>query len=167
MSQAAANLSVLLYNPDAPVIDKFSGQWAFLSNFFTSVLVYEGIEYQTAEAAFNAGKTLDPDLRRRIAAAPSPSKAKYLGRSVALRPNWDESVRYDVMADVLRAKFLCDPRRTQALLSTGASLLIEGVHWHDQHWGSCSCGRPECEAPGQNHLGRMLMALRSEIRATR
>lgn len=167
MTTGAANLADLLYNPDAPVIDSFTGQWGFLSNFHPAPLAWEGMDYATSEHAFNAGKTLDRAQREWVQSAPKPRIAKERGQKVTLRDGWNERVRYDVMAQVLRAKFLCDPRRVQALLSTGASLLVEGTQWHDQHWGDCRCGRATCAEPGQNHLGRHLMALRSEIRANR
>lgn len=146
----------------ASEISSFSGQWAFLSNFHPAPLVWEGIEYQTSEHAFNAGKTTDPAERQRIAAAPTPGMAKRLGRRVTLRGEWDRRVRYETMAAVLRAKF-ADPQRAAALLATGDATLTEGNRHHDQHWGDCRCGRPACAQPGRNHLGRLLMALRAEL----
>lgn len=168
LSQAAANLSPLLYSPDAPVIDRFAGQWRFLSNPFPASVKFGGLTYATAEHAFHALKNPDPGYRASIAALPASEwrQAKVLGRAVDLHPHWDDWASIEAMAFVLRAKFLVEPRRAQALLSTGSSLLIEGTTgWHDNKWGECRCGRPECAEPGQNHLGRLLMALRAEIRA--
>jgi predicted NAD-dependent protein-ADP-ribosyltransferase YbiA (DUF1768 family) len=82
---------------------------------------------------------------------------------VDLRPGWDETVRFEVMASVLRAKFTCRRERVAALLSTGNAELIEGNRWHDQTWGDCRCGRPACATPGANHLGRLLMELRTDL----
>lgn len=145
------------------IITQFRGSWAFLSNFHPAVLEWEGITYPTSEHAFNAGKTLDRADRLHIAAAPTPGEAKRLGRAVKLRPLWDASVRYDVMREVLWAKFTCHPGRINALVGTGDAELIEGNTWHDQHWGDCSCGLPKCAVPGANHLGRMLMELRDNL----
>lgn len=142
-------------------ITQFRGAWAFLSNFHPAVLTWEGITYPTSEHAFNAGKTLDQAIRREIAAAPTPGQAKAMGRSVKLRPLWEASVRYEVMREVLRAKFTCHPGRVAALLGTGDAVLVEGNHHHDQHWGRCDC--PQHKGVGDNHLGRMLMELRSEL----
>lgn len=150
---------------DAPtVIDQFRGRWAFLSNFHPAPLTWEGIEYPTSEHAFNAGKTEDWARRRWIADAPPPREAKRRGRSVPLRPDWDVRVRFEVMAAVLRAKFGCHPGRVDALLSTGSAVLVEGNTWHDNVWGDCQCGRPACAEPGANHLGRLLMELRAQLR---
>jgi ribA/ribD-fused uncharacterized protein len=120
------------------------------------------MRYATAEHAFNAGKTLYPSHRQWIAGAPSPGEAKKRGQRVALRPDWDVRVRYEVMAEVLRAKFT-GPGPVAALLSTGDAMLVEGNRWHDQHWGDCRCGRPACRETGENHLGRMLMERRAEL----
>jgi ribA/ribD-fused uncharacterized protein len=146
------------------VIDDFRGRWSFLSNFHPSPLVWDGGRYPTAEHAFNAGKTLEPERRRLIAQAASPREAKKRGRSVPLRPGWDERVRYEVMAAVLQAKFT-GAAPVAALLSTGDALLVEGNRWHDQHWGDCRCGRTACRGAGENHLGRLLMELRAELAA--
>jgi ribA/ribD-fused uncharacterized protein len=85
---------------------------------------------------------------------------------VDLRPGWDETVRFEVMAAVLRAKFGHHPGRVEALLSTGAAVLVEGNTWHDQTWGDCRCGRAACAERGANHLGRLLMELRNQLQAT-
>ena len=146
-----------------PVIPGFWGTWAFLSNFRPAYLVWEGDPYPTSEHAFNAGKTLDPVRRKWVAEASTPWEAKRRGRSVLLRPGWDERVRYEVMASVLRAKFVAHPLRTEALLSTGHAELIEANRWHDQVWGDCRCGRPACAPVGANHLGRLLMELRTDL----
>lgn len=53
-------------------IDKFDNEFAFLSNFYSSPIVYEGIEYPTVEHAFQAAKTFDFDQRKMIAAAATP-----------------------------------------------------------------------------------------------
>jgi len=145
-------------------IDRFVGRWGFLSNFHFSRIAYEGIVYPSGEHAYNAGKTLDRCQRRRIALAPTPKQAKRLGRRLELRPGWENIARYDVMWDVLWAKFAHHPGRAAALLTTGDALLIEGNNWHDNQWGCCYCPREKCAEPGKNHLGRMLMDLRDELR---
>lgn len=147
-------------------IREFKGRWAFLSNFHPAVLVWEGIQYPTSEHAFNAGKTLDLDVRRDIADAPTPREAKRRGRSrsLVLRPGWDERVRYEVMAAVLNAKFRAHPGRIEALLSTGDAELIESNTWCDTVWGRCTCAGHR--GVGENHLGRLLMGLRARLRST-
>src|SRR6185369_8674281 len=42
---------------------EFQGDNRFLSNFFPAEVIYEGITYPTAEHAYQAAKTLDPEQR--------------------------------------------------------------------------------------------------------
>lgn len=147
------------------VIDFFDGPWAFLSNFHPAPLIWEGLIYPTSEHAFNAGKTTDWFLRYNISSRPTPHAAKKAARALPLRPGWNHTVRYDVMWEVLWAKFSCSPERIHSLLCTGDAYLIEGTTWHDNHWGDCICKiRPGCARPGLNHLGLMLMDLRAELK---
>lgn len=146
-------------------IDSFSGRYHFLSNFFPAALIWEGAQYPTSEHAFNAGKSLDLKQRAWVASASGPYEAKRRGQLVNLRADWDKRVRYLVMAEVLEAKFTAHPARVEALLATGDAALIEGNRWNDQIWGDCRCGKTACRGPGQNHLGRLLTALRDYLRA--
>jgi ribA/ribD-fused uncharacterized protein len=150
------------------VIDRFAGQYRFLSNFYPVTIVWAGIEYPSTEHAFNAGKTFDESIRRRIAAAATATEAKQLGGPPArggivrdLRRDWDTQARYEVMAQVLELKF-AHPELRELLLSTGEAILIEGTTWHDTHWGICVCSRHG--GRGSNHLGRLLMELRAQLR---
>lgn len=154
-----------MISPPAPAIDRFAGRWGFLSNFHPSPLAWEGLVYPTAEHAFQAGKVpAEVDtVRRWVAAAETPAQAKRRGRQVPLRPDWD-TVRLEVMASVLRAKFTANPDRQAQLATTGDHLLVEGNTWHDQFWGDCRCTRSVCRPAGANHLGRLLMNLRTELR---
>lgn len=150
------------------IIDSFTGEHAFLSNFHPAPLVLDAVPYASAEHAFNALKTDDPAQRELVRHAPTPGLAKRAGRRVTLRDGWDEHVRFEVMRDVVRAKFL-DRDLRAALLATGDALLIEGTGtleraWHDQTWGQCYCPK-HAARPGGNHLGRILMAERARLRA--
>ncbi|MFG3710820.1 NADAR family protein [Micromonospora sp. NPDC047730] len=145
-------------------VTEFRGAWACLSNFDLAPHVWEQIEYPTTEHSFQAGKTLDMGERLWIASAPDPGEAKRRGRSVRLRPHWDVDARFRVMEEVLRAKFGAHPDKAAVLVSTGNAVLVEGNTWHDNVWGDCHCGqRATCHEPGRNHLGRLLMELRTEL----
>lgn len=148
------------------MINDFSGENAFLSNFFDAYLIYEGIIYKSTEAAFQAAKTLDTAERERIAVM-TPSQAKKAGRSLQLRPDWEE-VKDKVMYDVCRAKFKMNGtlQLEEKLLATGDEELIEGNTWHDNYWGNCTCDKCK-DIPGRNQLGKTLMKLREDIREGR
>ena len=137
------------------MIDSFTGRYDFLSNFFPCVVKYEGIPYPTSEHAFQAAKTLDVDERWEIACAPTAGKAKRMGRKLKLRDDWD-SVRIDIMEEILRIKFSVPAFKT-ALLKTGDEELVEGNNWGDRFWG-------KVDGKGENWLGRLLMKIRNERR---
>ena len=145
------------------MIVEFDGQYDFLSNFYPSSILYEGIVYPTNEHFFQAMKTLDIETRKAIAAAPTPGAAKRMGRHASLRPDW-EKIKVDVMRTGLMLKFT-DAALAEKLLATGDEELVEGNWWHDQTWGSCFCP-DHCRTPGRNLLGMLLMELRKELQYT-
>lgn len=144
------------------VIDSFHGQHRFLSNFWPAWTFFEGVAYPTAEHAYQAAKTLDPIVRNHFVPdmphyiGDDPGVAKRFGRVFTLRPDW-ERVKIDVMLACLRSKFTLDIALKHRLLATGDAHLVEGNSWGDTFWGMCN-GR------GLNHLGRLLMFVRVEIR---
>lgn len=138
------------------MIDQFRGKFYFLSNFFAHELDYQGVHYLNNEAAFQASKVIDIQQRRHFSMLP-PNEAKRLGRHVTLRPDWD-TYRLQVMREILEIKF-SDPILADKLKATGTQKLAEGNNWHDVYWGfDLKTGR------GQNHLGKLLMEIRSTLK---
>jgi ribA/ribD-fused uncharacterized protein len=133
------------------VIDRFNGEYAFLSNFYW----VDGI---TVEHLYQALKsTFLPEVEE-ILAAPTPGEAKRLGQKATLRSEWETS-KESVMLDCLRLKF-SNPEMRKRLLATGDAELIEGNHWHDTYWGRCTCSKHK--GAGKNRLGQLLMQIREE-----
>lgn len=141
------------------VINSFQGEYFFLSNFFYSPFEFDGEIYATVEHAFQAAKTFDTEQRQSIRLSASPAQAKQMGRAVQLRPDW-EQVKFDIMLALLRLKFSQADLR-QKLLDTGDSELIEGNTWGDKVWG---CVSYKGQWIGRNHLGKLLMQVRADIR---
>ena len=148
--------------------EKPTNGYRFLSNFYVgevftlpNVIWDDGteIEFKTGEHAFQAFKAFKDAEFAAIVAAPTPAKAKALGRSCELRPDW-EAVKFDVMMAVLRAKFTWQRYEGKALVDTKQALLTEGTFWYDDTWGVMlnKQGRP-----GRNWLGTLLMARRAEL----
>ncbi len=138
-------------------INRFREEYDFLSNFYETRVEYGGITYLNAEAAFQAQKCMS-DEEKRLFADMTPGRAKYHGKRVRLRPDW-EHVKLDIMEGVVRAKFTQNPALAEKLLQTGEIRLVEGNTWNDIFWGvSLKTGK------GQNHLGRILMKIRRELR---
>lgn len=139
------------------MIEHFRGDYSFLSNFFPEKITVSGKEYPTVEHYFQAMKTKDPLEREKIRTAETPGKAKRLGRTVKLRPDWHE-IKLKVMEQALRKKF-ADPELKALLKETGSQELIEGNEWGDKFWG---CVQEEEVWVGENNLGKLLMKIRDE-----
>ncbi len=143
--------------PAAPAITSFTGSYRFLSNFYPCSVTLDGVEYKSVEHAYQAAKSLDPEVRKKFL---NPGRrggagaAKHMGRHVVLRPDWEE-VKLSVMFDLLRKKFASGDLR-RALLSTDDAELVEGNDWGDQEWGVCW-------GKGENKLGKLLMQVRAEL----
>ena len=137
------------------MIDSFTGEFRWLSNFYPSPIKYEGIIYPSVEHAYQAAKVLDRSKRKQFLHI-KPGEAKRLGKRVRLREDW-EKVRFGIMEDLLRLKFTRHADLKEKLLETGNEELIEGNNWSDFEWGVCN-GR------GKNHLGRLLMKVRDSLR---
>jgi ribA/ribD-fused uncharacterized protein len=88
----------------------FDGDLAFLSNFYPSTVHYDGVDYPTVEHAYQAAKTLDKELRKKIKACKTPAMAKALGKKLPLRPKAVE-MRIPIMRHLLKQKFSTEPLR--------------------------------------------------------
>lgn len=140
------------------MISNFHGKYAFLSNFWSVPVRYEGLRYPTLEHAYQAAKTLDRDNRLAIASIPAweAAKAKKAGRKLAMRPDWD-TVKVSIMRELIKEKFHPHTELSQMLLDTGDQELVEGNWWGDTFWGIC-------HGTGENWLGKLLMERRSELK---
>jgi hypothetical protein len=137
------------------MIDNFHGEYRFLSNFYESPIVFGGKLYPTVEHGYQACKTRNKAQREEIRNAPTPGKAKILGQFCDMRKDWDK-IKIPVMCMWLNFKFE-DRELADKLLATGDEELVEGNTWGDKFWGVC-------DGVGHNHLGKLLMAKRNELR---
>lgn len=143
-----------------PSIRSFSGEYSFLSNFYRTDIEYKGITYLSSEAAYQAQKCAVPNQRLQFSLL-LPGEAKRLGREVQIREDWNE-IRLKEMEDIVRVKFTSNTELKDKLLSTGDILLVEGNYWGDTFWGV-----DIRTAKGENHLGKILMKIRKELRDAR
>lgn len=132
----------------------FFNEFEFLSNFVPARVKLDDVEYPTVEHAYQAAKTTDQKQRGLVKLAVTPGQAKRLGRRVTIRDDW-ESVKEDVMLDLLRQKFQY-PQYKKDLLETGDAYLEETNYWNDEYWGVCN-------GKGKNRLGTLLMKVREEL----
>lgn len=134
------------------MINSFTGIYDFLSNFYPATVTFEGITYLQSESAYQAQKLLVPESRIIFSFLP-PWKAKKLGKTVQLRPDW-ESIKFLKMSEVVRAKFDQHPELKSRLVNTRDEPLEEGNTWGDTYWGTVN-------GKGKNSLGLILMSLRN------
>lgn len=139
-------------------ITSFEGEFEFLSNFYSVIIVHDEKLWKTSEHLFQSMKTVNPFQKDFIFQAPTPGQAKRRGKQVPLRKDW-EYIKRDVMKLVVVKKFLQNPKLLEKLLNTGNALLIEGNNWHDNEWGNCACDSCK-DIEGKNMLGKILMEIR-------
>lgn len=137
------------------MISSFKAEYSFLSNFWDCAVEYEDIVYPSAEHAYVAAKTMDIGIRHELVEVKTPGLVKRMGRKIVLRPDW-ESIKLDVMIDIVWDKFERHPALMQKLQATKPHDLIEGNTWGDTTWGQCPVGN------GTNWLGRILMSIRDK-----
>ena len=138
------------------IIDKFTGKYSFLSNFYASTVWLDGYSLRNVETAFQASKTFNWEERSTILNCGSPRMAKQLGQKVTLRPDW-EQVKFYVMHNLVEHKFFYDAGLAADLIKTGDAQLVEGNTWGDTYWGVC-------KGVGENKLGKILMQTRMQLK---
>ena len=148
------------------MISGFNGRWSFLSNFYPCLIYHQGLEYKSVEAFYVAMKIdsdqiingkyyTSGDFREMISKLDNPGLIKKIGQKVKLRKDWD-SKKLEYMNWAVREKFK-DESLKEMLLLTGDQEIIEENYWGDTFWGVC-------KGKGQNHLGKILMKVRDELR---
>jgi ribA/ribD-fused uncharacterized protein len=148
----------------------FREEYFFLSNFEKSPMkaTIRGTEavFPTGEHLFQAYKLECSNISdiaavamvKQFANAPTPSKAKYLGRSVPLDISAWNDASYEYMRKTLQAKFGQHPKLAKKLRDTDGLTLVEYNSWNDRLWG-----KDEKTREGKNQLGILLMELRSTL----
>jgi ribA/ribD-fused uncharacterized protein len=139
------------------MIDKFKGEFDFLSNRFHWRFKWLGLEFGSAEAAFQASKCTD-ESERKVFASCSTDKAALKGKEIVPPPDW-EKARLDIMESIIRAKFEQNPILMRRLKGTGNRLLINGNNKQETYWGV-----DLYSWQGENYLGQILMKIREGLK---
>lgn len=137
----------------------FQDEYRFLSNFWEAAVTVTGIPYKNTEAAYQAAKTTDMNIRAQFSDL-NAHDAKRMGKKIELRPDWD-IIKIEVMELVLRAKFMTHPGLAARLIATGDRHLYEFNTWGDTTWGIVR--RATGQLYGQNLLGKLLMNIREDL----
>lgn len=149
--------------------DDFNGpnRYAFLSNFYVGTPIVLTLRtgtyrYMTGEHLYQAWKAATIEDHNRVQSATGPDDAKYIGKTMPIRYDWEE-IKYDVMRVTLNAKFRLDRPEGKMLLNTRHLLLTEGTDWGDTVWGTRRTKSHRKHWTGRNWLGTLLMARRAEL----
>lgn len=142
---------------DLTAISEFRGEHEYLSNFYESPIVFDGLVYGSVEAAFQAQKCKTKKEREQFTNL-NPSQAKRLGRHVELRSDWEE-VKDNLMYALVYNKFASNPTLLQMLVDTEDRYLYEGNRWRDAYWGVPI----DTYTMARNHLGKILEHVREEL----
>jgi ribA/ribD-fused uncharacterized protein len=158
------------------VIERFRGDFFFLSNMQPLdhwIETDQGFLVSTAEHAYQAAKFLDPTVHQRVSEAYDVSLVKkawsdgvaskelahrFIEEGTAMRHDW-EVAKQAIMLVIVRQKFLRNSDLAEKLVMTAGQDISEGNNWGDRYWGVDPVGSTN----GYNHLGKILMTVRTEL----
>ena len=141
-------------------ISFYEGEYYFLSNFSSHMVHYSGVDYMTAEHAYQAEKFTVVNQRKKIEVtnAPSAYDAKRIARGYKefMRDDWCDELKLLIMGRIVRAKFRQhkDIQDEMALIEKGME--IEEDSPTDDFWGRGPFYN------GKNHLGKIWMEVHAE-----
>ena len=155
------------------MITQFKGQYEFLDPAYYCLAEYDGVIYNSAEAAFLASQYDDPYFRSMFR-NPVPSYlagSRTLPRDSRSAAIGHQSCRLNSCGRSLSTNSRRSPNLRSLLLATRHERIVAENNWHEQFWGCCICnirpgkyGRKDaCLVPGSNHLGKILMSVRDRL----
>ena len=130
-------------------------------------IMYDGVEWKTTEALFQALRFNDPKIRDEIRACPSPMGAKMIAKrnaaAMVIKPMSTDDV--DNMRLCLQLKLDQHPSLKVMLKDTGDEDLVEDVSSRMGRASSLFWGAAvqNGELVGENVLGRLWACLRSKL----
>ncbi len=142
------------------MIERFEGEYKWLSNFYPCDIEIGRKIYPTVEHAYMSAKCNDKDWKRTCQDnSISPGKLKKLSSKIKVVDNWNE-IKLNIMKEFLIQKFNKEPFKT-LLIQTGDAHIQEGNTWKDKFWGF------DIESnEGENHLGKLIMEIRERLLMT-
>jgi ribA/ribD-fused uncharacterized protein len=135
-------------------IGGFVNEFRFLSNFYVleNGVCLDEIYYPSVEHGYQASKYIKEE--RYIFEGVSVGDSKRLGQLAPLnKRRWDKK-KYYIMQELVRQKFVNNPKLKEMLIMTKGCELEETNNWGDQYWGVTENG------VGENNLGKILIQLR-------
>lgn len=150
---------------DTKIIDSFSGQYRWLSNFWPVKILHQKILFPSVEHAYQAAKTENQFSQFEISNLASAGQAKKYWKEHPLidpTPLW-ETAQLQCMESFIHQKFWFNNEimLVRLLIETGDAEIIEGNTWGDTFWGQ-EKKRGKFWI-GKNHLGNILMKQRKKL----
>ncbi len=147
---------------DTANIKGFFGEYRWLSNFGSAIVVMDGVTYTSVEKAYQAAKWQSADRQFFVTCTNEEAityNRIYTPNGCSL-DTWD-GMKVDVMEFLLRQKFdaSVNTENAERLLATGDKYIEETNWWNDTFWGK------NLQGEGSNHLGELLMRIRRDLRA--
>jgi ribA/ribD-fused uncharacterized protein len=146
------------------MIVAFSGKYQFLSNFYLAPVSTQDLLFPSVEHAFQFSKIVKPtkeEINFFTSPGTHPANAKHRGKTVELRPDWEE-VKIEVMTALVKDKFLPTKGLADWLVKTAPEKLIHGNSHGDVFWGMTFSSYKNMMV-GENHLGKILMGVRTDL----
>lgn len=139
------------------MITEFQNEYRWLSNFAPVKIKIDGIEFPSIEHAYMSAKSDDIEWKKFCSNSNNTAgDVKRKSRNITLKDDWN-NIKLDVMKECVNQKFSQEPYRTK-LLETKTQHIQEGNRWNDKFWGVCLK-----TSKGENHLGKLIMKVRSEL----
>jgi len=154
------------------MITQFKGQYEFLDPAYYCLAEYDGVIYNSAEAAFLAAQFDAPYFRSMFRDPALPIwRARELAKRFQKRRDWTPELSLELMRQLTLDKFSRSPKLRSLLLATGHEQIVAENNWHEQFWGCCICNtrpgkygrRNVCLVPGGNNLGKTLTSVREQL----
>jgi len=143
------------------------------SNMYETKFVLDGVNYTSAEQAYQAvkAKTFGDEVHfAKILKSKSAQSAKSFGTKIVgyVEETWDGK-KDEVMKTILRAKFTQNLDLRKKLLETEGKVLANSDS-RDKYWGtgtsaSTAMAKDPTKWKGENKLGALLSDLRAELKA--
>ncbi len=140
------------------IIDSFTGDFAFLDNSYPCDVLFDGLRYPSAEHAYQASKTDDPNKKLIVANLLDGATARSYGKSRLKITTEFTLVRLSIMRRILEAKFFDNISLAKMLIETMDSVLCYPARGNDLYWGCRNRGKN-----GDNKLGLLLMEIRAQM----
>jgi len=156
------------------VADATGGEYRDFSNMSDHSVEIDGVKYVSVEQYYQAMKATefkDDEILKKILKTKTGKAVKALGNKVK---DYNEDTwklrRDDVMKKAVRAKFVQHPELRKKLVETGEKT-IGFADARDNYWSiGTSMAQEKARLPakwkGENHLGKILMALRKEFESS-